>query len=194
MATVLIGLAALCLVFLLVLDLVVMRGADRFDGSRPNEGDRVWKKTPPPVIGGAWISTLLGVAAFPGTLAPVVITVLAFQAHPVLSDGWISLTAVIVAGLSMSAAVKCLRVSHFLRNLTREMRGLLTKTLIYLAVWAIFVVVGCALMRPADGNLALIVWAYVGFNTVGIVAAAIAIRSALDATAPPTGHATHSEF
>lgn len=182
--TLLIALAALCLAVLVTLDLTLMRGADRFDGlSAGDEGlTLVWKDGPPPAVrAGRWAGLVLGVISFPGTLAPVVITVLAFQRHPVLADGWIALVAVIVAGVSMSAAVKYLRAAHFFRGFAEEMKTLLKHTVLYQGLWTLFVLLLLILMRSPDesGNLTALIWAYVGLSVVGFAMTAAAARHAL---------------
>ena len=183
MSTLLIALAALCLAVLVTLDLTVMRGADRFDGlSADDEGLTLvfHEKPPSAVLAGRWAGLVLGVISFPATLAPVVITVLAFQKHPVLSHGWISLVAVIVAGVSMSAAVKYLRTAHFFRGFAEEMRKLLKHTVLYQGLWTLFVLIMLLLMRsPESGRLVMLIWGYVALSIVGFVVTAAAARHAL---------------
>jgi len=181
--TLLIAVAALCLAVLVTLDLTVMRGADRFDGmDADDEGLTLLFKgsAPPAVQAGRWAGLVLGVISFPATLAPVVITVLAFQEHPVLSHGWISLVAVIVAGVSMSAAVKYLRTAHLFRGFAEEMKKLLKHTLVYQGLWTVFVLLMLMLMRsPESGRLVALIWGYVALSLVGFGLTAAAARHIL---------------
>ena len=183
MATLLIALATLCLAVLVTLDLTIMRGADRFDGLTPDDEGLtlVWKRDVPPAVrAGRWAGLVLGVISFPATLAPVVITVLAFQEHPVLSHGWISLVAVIVAGVSMSAAVKYLRTAHLFRGFAEEMKALLKHTLLYQGLWTLFVLIMLMLMRsPESGRLVTLIWSYVALSIVGFAMTALAAKHAL---------------
>lgn len=180
----LIAFAALVLAVLVTLDLTLMRGADRFDGVSPGEEglSLVWKDgAPTPVRAARWTGLVLGALSFPGTLAPVVITVLAFQAHPVLSHGWIALVAVIVAGVSMSAAVKYLRTAHFFRGYAEEMKKLLKHTLLYQGLWTVFILIMLMLMRsPDSGRLVALIWGYVALSIVGFAVTAAAARHALE--------------
>lgn len=184
MSTLLIGIAALCLAVLVILDLTVMRGADRFDGSTTEDDEALtpmWKDDVPGTVkAGRWAGLALGVTSFPATLAPVVITVLAFQKHPVLSHGWISLVAVIVAGVSMSAAVKYLRTAHLFRGFAQEMKKLLKHTVIYQGLWTFFVLIMLVLMRsPESGRLVALIWGYVAISIVGFALTALAAKQAL---------------
>lgn len=183
--------ALLLLSALVVMDVVVMRHADRFDGAEPEPADRVWPEEQPPVVrAGAYVSLAVGALSFPATLAPVVMTVLAFQKHRLLSEAWVSFVAIVVASLSMSAAIKGLRMSHLLRHFTADMRPLLKTTTLYLVLWELFVLVLAVLMRPPSGNIAVLIWGYVAVNTLGTALVVAAVRIGLAATAPTPSAAT----
>ncbi len=181
-STLLLGMALLLLIALIAIDLVVMRHADRFDGTEPEPSQRVWPQQPPPLVkAGAYVSLVLGAVSFPATLAPVVMTVLTFQRHRLLSEAWVSLAAMIVATLSMSAAIKGLRMSHLLRHLTAEMRPLLRSTAAYLVLWELLVVFLGMLMRPPSGDIAVLIWSYLAANTLGTALVVAAARVGLEA-------------
>ncbi len=185
MSTFVLGMALLLLVALIAMDLVVMRHADRFDGAKPEPADRVWPEREPPVVAaGAYVSLGVGSLSFPATLAPVVMTVLALQRHRLLSEAWVSFVAIVVAALSMSAAIKCLRMSHLLRHFSAEMHPLLKATTLYLVLWAIFVLFLATLMRSPSGNIATLIWGYVAMLTLGTALLTAAVRVALAATTP----------
>ena len=180
MSTFILGVAALLVLGLIALDLVVMRHADRFDGVKPDSAERVWAKDRPPVVTAAAFTFLaLGALSFPATLAPTVMTVLTFQRHRLLSEAWVSLAAMIVATLSMSAAIKCLRVSHLLRYLTDEMRPLLKWTVLFLVLWELLVLVLTVTMRPIGGSIGVLIWSYVAVTTIGTGVVVAAARVAL---------------
>jgi hypothetical protein len=181
-ATFLFALAALAALVLLVLDLVVLRSSEALDvetepTARParSSGDKA----------GAGAAFLLGVLGFPGTLAPVVLTVLAFQAHPITADGWVALLAVIVASLSMSAAVKSFRVAQLLGRVKDESRRLLGATVIYLLVWALLVVLLLGLARAPEGPVRLVIWAYVALLLAGSVVVGATARDLVGTTVRP---------
>jgi hypothetical protein len=164
-ATILFALAALVTLSLAVLDLVVLRGLE------PREGDPPLVPTDEARDGktrlGALAAFLLGAIGFPGTLAPVVLTVLAFQAHPITTDGWVALLAVLVASFSMSAAVKSFRVAQLLGRVEPRARRLLGTSVIYVLLWALLVAVLVLLARSPHGLVAVVVWSYVGVLLAG---------------------------
>lgn len=173
---------------LLVLDLTLLRKADRFDaiGDVTATESYVWarEKRPGLVRVAGWTSLGLGVIGFPATLAPVVLTVLAFQKHPVMSDGWVSLTAVVLAGISMSVAIKQVRVAHLLASLQREMVQLLRHTLLYLGGWIAVIWILLAGSDVPGGHVGLIVWTYLGVVTAGSVLVFVGVRAAITRAAP----------
>ena len=131
------------------------------------------------VRAGAVFSAVLGLLYFPATLAPVILTALAFQAQPLLTDGWVALVAVVVAGLSMSVALKALRTSHLLIRLTDDTALLLRNTLLYQAAWTIFVLLLLLVADVPGGLVGLVVWAYVGTLLGGALLVGFAGRAAL---------------
>ena len=180
MATFLFALAALAALVLLVLDLVVLRASESLDvegepARARSSGERA----------GAGAAFLLGVVGFPGTLAPVVLTVLAFQANPITTDGWVALLAVIVASLSMSAAVKSFRIAQLLGRVKDESRRVLGATVIYLLVWALLVVLLLGLARAPEGPVRLVIWAYVGLLLAGSVVVGATARDLVGTTVRP---------
>ncbi|MEZ4253029.1 MAG: hypothetical protein R3B99_32880 [Polyangiales bacterium] len=183
MAFVLFGLAGLTALSLLVLDLVILRGLEPREGEppvMPTDDARDGKTR-----AGAGAAFLLGAIGFPGTLAPVVLTVLAFQANPITSDGWVALMAVIVASLSMSAAVKSFRVAQLLGRVEDSARRLLGTSVIYVLLWAVLVCALLGLARAPEGMVALVVWAYVGLLLVGTTVVGLTARELVGATVRP---------
>jgi len=198
-ATFLFALAALAALVLLVLDLVVLRSIESLElvTSLPPAN----MVTPPardPMAGtasrgprtlrerlGAGAAFVLGVIGFPGTLAPVVLTVLAFQAHPITADGWVALLAVIVASFSMSAAVKSFRIAQYLGRVTGESLRLLGATVIYVLVWALLVVLLLGLARAPEGPVRLVIWGYVALLLAGSVVVGATARDLVGTTVRP---------
>lgn len=181
-ATFLFALAALAALVLLVLDLVVLRASESLDVEGEPAGARARSSGE---RAGAGAAFLLGVIGFPGTLAPVVLTVLAFQANPITTDGWVALLAVIVASLSMSAAVKSFRIAQLLGRVKDESRRLLGATVIYLLVWALLVVVLLGLARAPEGPVRLLIWVYVGVLLAGTVVVGATARDLVGTTVRP---------
>lgn len=184
MATFLFALAALATLALLALDIVVLRGLE------PREGDPplTTRPTAPrvgPARAGSVAALVLGVLGFPGTLAPVVLTVLAFQAHPVTTDGWVALLAVVVASLSMSAAIKSFRIAQLLGRVEDVGRRLLGASVIYLLVWAVLVLLLLLLARSAEGPVQLLVWSYVAILLVATTVVGVSTRDLVGATMRP---------
>lgn len=178
MATLLFGLGALGVLVLLAMDIVILRGLERADEEAPTE---LAPERSSQHRAGAVAALGLGVLGFPGTLAPVVLTVLAFQAHPITSDGWVALIAVIVAGLSMSAAVKSLRVAQLLGRVSGAAQRLVGATMVYLLVWAIIIGLLLLLGRTPAGAVRLVVWVYAALLFVGTGLVAAMGRGALAA-------------
>jgi len=198
-ATFLFALAALAALVLLVLDLVVLRSIESLELVSHHPPTDVMTPAPrSPMAGiasqtpralrdrlGAGAAFVLGVIGFPGTLAPVVLTVLAFQAHPITADGWVALLAVIVASFSMSAAVKSFRIAQYLGRVTGESSRLLGATVIYLLVWALLVVLLLGLARAPEGPVRLVIWAYVAVLLVGSVVVGATARDLVGTTVRP---------
>ena len=180
-------LAGLCLFSLLAFDFTLMRNAERFDRLQDLKADGikltpVWsRKLPAPLIVkiGAIIAMLMGIFGFPATFAPVVTAVHAFQAHPILSTGWISIIVTLIAAVSMSAAVKSYRLGHLLRTYAQEMRPLLKITALYIGLWLTLVLLLCLAMRAPKPPLTLIIWGYMVVSIVAAGAIAGAVRCAL---------------
>ncbi|MBX3246593.1 MAG: hypothetical protein KF901_05365 [Myxococcales bacterium] len=157
MATFLFGLGGLAVLALLAMDIVILRGLERADEEAPTELAPERSSTH---RAGAIAALGLGVLGFPGTLAPVVLTVLAFQAHPITTDGWVALIAVIVAGLSMSAAVKSFRIAQLLGRVSGAATRLVGATVVYLLVWAVLIGLLLLLGRAPEGPVRLVIWVY----------------------------------
>ena len=193
------ALAALAALALLMLDLVVLRSIESLDlvGALP-PADMVSPGSGDPMAGaprdgrrslsdrtGAGAAFVLGVIGFPGTLAPVVLTVLAFQANPITADGWVALLAVVVASFSMSAAVKSFRVAHYLGRVTGESQRLLGATVIYVLVWALLVVLLLGLARAPEGPVRFVIWTYVALLLAGSLVVGATSRGLLGTTVRP---------
>jgi hypothetical protein len=197
-ATFLFALAALAALVLLVLDLVVLRSIESLElatslppadmATPPPRSPMAGTSSSPRALRerlGAGAAFVLGVIGFPGTLAPVVLTVLAFQAHPITADGWVALLAVIVASFSMSAAVKSFRIAQYLGRVTGESLRLLGATVIYLLVWALLVVLLLGLARAPEGPVRIVVWAYVAVLLAGSVVVGATARDLVGTTVRP---------
>jgi hypothetical protein len=174
---------------LLVVDMTVMRHGDRFDARLTSTGEgayregstEVWAKAKTPILVrvAAAVSFMLGVLGFPATLAPVVLTVLAFRQSALMSDGWVSLVVVFLAGIAMSVAIKQMRVAHLLLSLRDEMSRLLKQTIAYLLVWVFIVWILFAGATLPSGHVTTIVWSYLGALTVGVALTALGVKTAL---------------
>ncbi len=165
-------------VALLAIDLVWMRGAEVFD--EPRTGDR---ETPPGFLHSArWVGMLFGILNFPGTVAPVILWVLAFQANPILTPGYISLVGVIYAGISMSAAIKCSRVAKLLVTLGEDADWILKRSAIYLGLFLLSLICIAIAGSGAEGKVALLVWSYLSIAIPALAIVAYAAHTALETT------------
>ncbi|MEM1418258.1 MAG: hypothetical protein AAGH15_25405 [Myxococcota bacterium] len=175
MSTVLLAFAFVLLVGLLLADAVGLR---ELEEERPLAG---------PVSGAprwplrliAALTSLFGAVGFPATLAPVILTVLVAQEHPFVGDGWTSLVAILVAALSMSAAVKCFRLASMMLERPGPDEGATRRTAFWLGGWNALVVALLALAKRPLGVVTPLVWGY-ALASVAVFALAVAgIRLAL---------------
>ena len=167
----LLALAGLLIGGLMLVDLVSMRTPERFgaeavlqgDGPMRSQQTTVWRRkdTPPILKASAGLAILYGTLAFPGTLAPVVLTVLALRQGPVASEGWTALIAVIVAALSMSVALKTMRAGRLMLELTSPAMLVARRCLFFLGPWNVAVIVSWLIADLPATSVASIVLAYV---------------------------------
>ena len=115
-----------------------------------------------------------GVLSFPATLAPVILTVLAMQAEPLGGDGATALASMIVAGLSMSAGIKAIRIGGLLLSHDPQAQVVVTRSIFYVVGWAALVLTLVSFARPPSGPVATLVYAHVAVT----VAVALLLRAA----------------
>ncbi|MEO0326331.1 MAG: hypothetical protein AAF447_25505 [Myxococcota bacterium] len=159
MTTVLLALAFVLLLALLVADAVGVREQEERPASPPGLVPR-GPRWPLQLVAG--ITGLFGLLAFPLTLAPVVLTVLTAQAHPLTGDGGTSLAAILVAALCMSAAVKSFRFAGLLMAPPPVDTGALWRLASWLGGWNALVMVLFALARPTEGPVQLLLALFIG--------------------------------
>jgi len=202
-ATIIVGIVAATVVGLVLVDLHSMRNperfgaeegsSERFDDAEVEAGEGAYRAQPtvgarlaaaPPMVRvSAIIAGVFGALSFPGTLAPVILTVLAMQVRPLGGDGFTSLGAVIVAALSMSAAVKTIRTGRLLVELREKTRDVLRRCMLWLLAWNV-IVVGLALVFPwgsehAAGHVTTIVAVYTVLSILVFALLAGSARRAL---------------
>jgi len=133
------GIALLALVGLLAADLLSMRSPEFFGSEDlPDpEPPYLWSgKSVPALPRAAAVSGLVfGTLSFPATLAPVLLCVLALRTHDVGTDGQVALAALIIAAMSMSAAMKTIRVGRGLLRLHPLSHVIGRRCLLWLGVW-----------------------------------------------------------
>lgn len=169
MSLIALGLAILVALGLLVLDFVVMRRTEkRFtDEDEAEDAPEKPKKLPARSLPGplrlaAILSSAFGWLNLPATLAPVILVALAMQVQPLGGDGTTAVVGIIVAAFSLSASVKAMRISDYLFAGEARYNASLRQSMAYVLGWTVLVLCLLLVGRVPGGNVALVVYGYVG--------------------------------
>ena len=174
MSYVLFGLALVAGVVLLAFDVWQSRREDRFALEEQTPGASIIQRgflrafAPAPALAriASPLAIVYGLLSFPATLAPVILTVLALQAHPIGGDGTTAFLSMMVAGLSMSAGIKAMRAGGLLLSDSIDARRVVARSIFYVLVWATLLICLVSMAPVPGGPVRTLLYAYVATSVV----------------------------